>query len=171
MIFKNKNYVFIIFFIIIIQILLFLNNSQRTSIRYLVWSLQDISIGKLINISFFSGLMVSTLLVNAKNSTSNYKSDVNDEKELRLDPQIREENNELNIEMPPQRDIRDAQPTISVNYRVIKNSKERNQQYEENFSNDSNMEMIGLTMKKIGKNMDFLNHIIKVIIIYNKKNT
>ena len=28
--------------------------------------------------------------------------------------------------MPPQRDIRDAQPTISVNYRVVKNTDENN---------------------------------------------
>ena len=26
--------------------------------------------------------------------------------------------------MPPQRDVRDAQPTISVNYRIIKNNTE-----------------------------------------------
>ena len=28
--------------------------------------------------------------------------------------------------MPPQRDIRDTQPTISVNYRVIKNTQDNN---------------------------------------------
>ena len=28
----------------------------------------------------------------------------------------------MSLEMPPQRDVRDAQPTISVNYRVIKNT-------------------------------------------------
>ena len=28
--------------------------------------------------------------------------------------------------MPPERDIRAAQPTISVNYRVIKNTEENN---------------------------------------------
>ena len=40
-----------------------------------------------------------------------------------------------NIEMPPQRDIRDAQPTISVNYRVVKNTEETNFKSDQNFSN------------------------------------
>ena len=31
---------------------------------------------------------------------------------------------EANVEMPPQRDIRETQPTISVNYRVIKDNGE-----------------------------------------------
>ena len=40
--------------------------------------------------------------------------------------------------MPPQRDIRDAQPTISVNYRVVKNMEENNLKREQNQSNNSN---------------------------------
>ena len=50
--------------------------------------------------------------------------------------------------MPPQRDIRDAQPTISVNYRVVKNTEEnylkRNQNYSkrnesiDDWDNDNN---------------------------------
>ena len=45
--------------------------------------------------------------------------------------------------MPPQRDIRDSQPTISVNYRVIKNNEDNfpknddlknNQSYEDDWS-------------------------------------
>ena len=34
------------------------------------------------------------------------------------------EDMETNVEMPPQRDIRETQPTISVNYRVVKNMKD-----------------------------------------------
>ena len=40
-----------------------------------------------------------------------------------------------NIEMPPQRDIRDAQPTISVNYRVIRNTEKNNFKSNQNYSN------------------------------------
>ena len=36
--------------------------------------------------------------------------------------------------MPPQRDIRDAQPTISVNYRVVKNTEENNLRNDKNYS-------------------------------------
>ena len=45
-----------------------------------------------------------------------------------------------NIEMPPERDIRDAQPTISVNYRVIKNTEENNLKRDQSYSNSSNNE-------------------------------
>ena len=37
--------------------------------------------------------------------------------------------------MPPERDIRDTQPTISVNYRVVKNTEERNSKRDQNYSN------------------------------------
>ena len=41
-----------------------------------------------------------------------------------------------NIEMPPQRDIRDAQPTISVNYRVVRNTDEKSEKTDKNYSNN-----------------------------------
>ena len=41
--------------------------------------------------------------------------------------------------MPPQRDIRDSQPTISVNYRVVKNTKENELNSEQNYSNNINV--------------------------------
>ena len=39
--------------------------------------------------------------------------------------------------MPPQRDIRDTQPTISVNYRVVKNAGENNLRRDSNFANNT----------------------------------
>ena len=39
--------------------------------------------------------------------------------------------------MPPQRDIRDAQPTISVNYRVVKNTEENNSKRDQSFTNNT----------------------------------
>ena len=60
--FKKKYLLFTLFLIIIFQILLYTNNNQKTSFRYFKWTLQEVSIGKLISISFFSGLFVSTLL-------------------------------------------------------------------------------------------------------------
>ena len=38
--------------------------------------------------------------------------------------------------MPPQRDIRDSQPTISVNYRVVRNMEENNLKSDQNLSNN-----------------------------------
>ena len=45
---------------------------------------------------------------------------------------------ETNVEMPPQRDIREAQPTISVNYRVVKNNSENYSKKDRNYSNLDN---------------------------------
>ena len=46
-----------------------------------------------------------------------------------------EEEMEPNVEMPPQRDIRETQPTISVNYRVVKNMNDNNFKKDRNYSN------------------------------------
>jgi len=134
MIFKKKFLLLTIFLIIIFQILLFTNNNQKTSFRYFIWTAQELSIGKLISISFFSGLLISTIL----NSTfTNYKEKSFENSEE--NDQIPNNNKEIktNVDIPPQRDIRDAQPTISVNYRVVKNTEESNFKNNQNYSNYS----------------------------------
>jgi len=123
--FKKKYLLFTLFLIIIFQILLYTNNKQKTSFRYLKWTLQEVSIGKLISISFFSGLFVSTLLNTTFTRTSFRKKtfeNVEDDSVFHNN----EEDMEPNVEMPPQRDIRETQPTISVNYRVVKNMNDNN---------------------------------------------
>ena len=134
MIFKKKFLLLTLFLIIIFQTLLYSNNNQKTSFRFFQWSTEEVSIGKLISISFFSGILISTIL---KTTLSSYK-------EINLEST--EENNEKlnneeemisNIEMPPQRDIRDTQPTISVNYRVIKNTEEINSKRDQKYPNSS----------------------------------
>ena len=137
MFFKKKSLLLTLLIIMIIQTILYTNNNQKTSFRYLKWNLQEVSIGKLISISFFSGLFISTLfnatIINAKKNTfenieENYES-LNNEEDIKSD-----------VEMPPQRDIRDAQPTISVNYRVVKNMEENNLKGDKNYSNSRNTE-------------------------------
>ena len=68
--FKKKYLLLTLFLIIIFQILLYTNNNQKTSFRYFKWTLQEVSIGKLISISFFSGLFISSLLNSTITSTS-----------------------------------------------------------------------------------------------------
>ncbi len=134
----KKKYLFLsLFLIIIIQTLLYTNNNQKTSFRYFKWTLQEVSIGKLISISFFSGLFASTLLNTTITSTSFRKNtfkNVEDDFEY----QNNEEDLEPNVEMPPQRDIRETQPTISVNYRVVKNMNDNNLKKDRNYSNTNN---------------------------------
>ena len=45
---------------------------------------------------------------------------------------------ESNVDIPPQRDIRETQPTISVNYRVVKNINDNNLKKDRNYSNPDN---------------------------------
>ena len=132
--FKKKYLLLILFLIIIFQILIYTNNNQKTSFRYFKWTLQEVSIGKLISISFFSGLFVSTLLNTTITSTS-YRKKAFENVEDDFVSQNNEEDMEPNFEMPPQRDIRDTQPTISVNYRVVKNMNDNNSKKDLNYSN------------------------------------
>ena len=132
--FKKKYLLLTVFFIIIFQTLLYTNNNQKTSFRYFKWTVQEVSIGKLISISFFSGLFISTLMNTITTSDSfrkNTYKNVGDD----FISQNNEEDIEPNFEMPPQRDIRETQPTISVNYRIVKNLNDNNSKKDLNYSN------------------------------------
>jgi len=131
--FKKKYFLLTLFLIIIFQILLYTNNNQKTSFRYFKWTLQEISIGKLISISFFSGLFVSTLLNTTINSTSFRKNTFENVEDDSISQNSKEDVGS-NVEIPPQRDIRETQPTISVNYRVVKNVNDNNFKKDPNYS-------------------------------------
>ena len=135
MIFKKNFLLLILFFIIVFQTLLYTNNNQKTSFRYLKWTLQEVSIGKLISISFFSGLFVSTLL-NTTSITTSFKKNTFEDVEDDFVSQNNEEDTDPNVEIPPERDIRETQPTISVNYRVVKNMND-NLKKDRNYSNQN----------------------------------
>ena len=134
---KKKYLLLTLFLIIIFQILLYTNNNQKTSFRYFKWTLQEVSIGKLISISFFSGLFISTLLNTTITSNSFRKNNIENVEDDFLS-QNNEEDIESNVEIPPQRDIRETQPTISVNYRVVKNMNDNNLKKDLDYSNPDN---------------------------------
>tara|TARA_A100001388_G_scaffold145591_1_gene108031 strand:+ start:351 stop:794 length:444 start_codon:yes stop_codon:yes gene_type:complete len=134
MIYKKRFLLLIIFLIIILQTLLFTSNKQKTSFRYLNWTIQEVSIGKLISISFLSGLFLTTLLTTTFTS---YKKNTLEDVEDNYEPPNNKKDINSKIDIPPERDIRDAQPTISVNYRVIKDTEENNYKNDQNFSNNS----------------------------------
>ena len=137
--FKKKYLLLTLFLIIIFHILLYTNNNQKTSFRYFKWTINEISIGKLISISFFSGLFVSTLLNTTVISTS-FKKNTFENVEEDFVSHDNDEDMEPNVEMPPQRDIRETQPTISVNYRVVKNMNDNNFKKDLNYSNPDNID-------------------------------
>ena len=135
--FKKKYLFLTLFLLIIFQTLLYTNNNQKTSFRYFKWTIQEVSIGKLISISFFSGLFISTLLNNTITRTS-FRKNIFENVEDDFVGKKNEEEMEPNVEMPPQRDIRETQPTISVNYRVVKNMNDNNFKKDRNYSNQDN---------------------------------
>jgi len=137
MILKKRNFILTIIIIILIQILIYKNNSQKFNFRYFIWNTQELNVGQLITVSFISGLFLSTIfnsslenLYKTSNNTHNKIEDKNNE------DNIVEKNYESDTEIPPQRDIRDPQPTISVNYRVIKNNEKNNLNMEESKRNN-----------------------------------
>ena len=131
MIFKKKYLLLTFFLIIIFQILLYTNNKQRVSLRYLKWTVQEVSIGKLISISFVSGLFISAFL---NTTITEYKKNIFENAEENYVPLNDEEDIKSNVKMPPQRDIRDSQPTISVNYRVVQNGEDNYSKSDQNLS-------------------------------------
>ena len=135
--FKKKYLLLTLLLIIIFQILLYTNNNQKTSFRYFKWTLQEVNIGKLISISFFSGLFVSTLL-NTTITRTSFRKKTFENVEDDFVSNKNEEEMEPNVEMPPQRDIRETQPTISVNYRVVKNMNDNNFKKDQSYSNQDN---------------------------------
>ena len=124
--YKKKSIIVSIFLITIIQILLLNNNKQKTSFRYLTWTIQDVSIGRLICVSFISGLLMSSILkMTENNNLKTYPQNEENNKNIdenEYSTNIKDHNE--SYEMPPERDLRDSQPTISVNYRVIKENDE-----------------------------------------------
>ena len=130
---KKKNLFIIISLVLSIQILLLVNNRQKTTFRYFIWNIQDISIGRLIFISFVSGLFMSSLLNKTISNNIISKPIFSDDAKTTddYDYSVKREENDEHLDISPERDLRDPQPTISVNYRVIKNNGE-------NELNDSN---------------------------------
>ena len=145
---KKKNLILIIFLIATIQILLLINNRQKTSFRYFIWNIQEVTIGKLIFISFISGLFMSSILNTTLSDNIRTKtiSESDDKRTDDNDYSEKREDNDEQFDIAPERDLREPQPTISVNYRVIKNNgenelKDRNQkinnsQYDDDWNNN-----------------------------------
>jgi len=151
--FKKKYLLLTLFLIIIFQTLLYTNNNQKTSFRYFKWTLQEVSIGKLISISFFSGLFISTLL---NTTITSFRKNIIENVDDDFVSQNNEENMESNVDMPPQRNIRETQPTISVNYRVVKNMNDNNLKKIEIIQIQI-IKMTGEMLKMIGRKINYLN--------------
>ena len=131
MFYKKRYLIFTILFIILLQVLLYINNNNKSNLKFFIWEIREIEIGKLLSVSFFSGILISSII----NYTTQTKiiNKLEEEEELDKNESVEAFTNidekNSSFEMPPQRDIRDPQPTISVNYRVVKNNSDNYQKY------------------------------------------
>ena len=127
-----KKKIIMVFVLITIVFLSIVNlkNTSKTQIFLLNFKSEKITLGNIISLSFLTGFITTFTFLRISN-TKNENQLMNDEtfniKTEFLQDDIRENINEEQEEVnerPPQRDIRDSQPTISVNYRVIKKNNE-----------------------------------------------
>ena len=116
---NKKLIAFYIFFLIFILSILNLKNPEKTKFYLFTSKTEEISLGNLITMTFIAGFSFSSVLSLFSNNSqellennfTNYEEiDKSDENNFSQD---------LNSNPPPERDVRDSQPTISVNYRFV----------------------------------------------------
>ncbi len=128
---KRKFLISYIFFNIIIILLINFKNSNKVNINIFTWQTSNNSLGKIITYSYIAGLSFNTLLtliINGQESINKEEKEQEDE----LFERSQTEDELSYKERPPERDIKESQPTISVNYRVIDNFNNNNYIYEDN---------------------------------------
>ena len=138
---KNKLITFFIFFSILTLSILNIKNPEKTKFYLFTSKTEEISLGNLITITFISGLTFSSILtlISKNNSQETIGENfINDE-----DIDNSDENNciqEMESDRPPERDIRESQPTISVNYRFVDqdNNTYNSKNTKINLNNDNN---------------------------------
>ena len=117
---KKKLIAFFIFFSIFILSILNIKNPEKTKFYLFTSKTEEISLGKLITITFISGFAFSSVLnlISKNNSQESLENNFTNYEEI-----DKSDNNnfsqELNSNRPPERDVRESQPTISVNYRFV----------------------------------------------------
>ena len=117
---NRKLIAFYIFFSIIILSILNLKNPEKTKFYLFTSKTEEISLGNLITITFISGFSFSSLLnlISKNDSQESLENNFTNYEEI-----DKSDNNnfsqEFNSNRPPERDVRESQPTISVNYRFV----------------------------------------------------
>ena len=141
---KNKIISIFIFFSILTLSIINIKNYEKTKFYLFTSKIEEISLGNLITIAFISGFTFSSLLtlISKNNLQESLENNIAKKEEMdNADQNIT--NQEIESIRPPERDIRESQPTISVNYRFVdqdnntfssKNTKDKNI----NFNNEKN---------------------------------
>ena len=142
---KNKFIAFFIFFSIFILSIINIKNPEKTNIYLFTSKIERISLGNIISFAFISGFTISSILTlisknNSQESVRDYLTNDNDEIEEAVKENFRQE---LEYDRPPERDIRESQPTISVNYRFVDQdnnsySSKNTKKTQDKFNNEEN---------------------------------
>ena len=123
----KKNLIILIFLLttIILSIINF-KNTSKTYLYFLNFKTEKLTLGSFITLSFLAGFTTTftySYIKSSKNENKIFNNERRDINSETLQGNFIEKNTEINESIndrPPERDIRDSQPTISVNYRVIK---------------------------------------------------
>ena len=117
---KNKLISFFIFILFFTLSIFNVKNPEKIEFYLFTSKKEQISLGNLITLTFVSGFTLSSLLTLISKTNLQASTDDNfinyDEIEQKV------ENNtyqEFKSDRPPERDVRESQPTISVNYRFV----------------------------------------------------
>ena len=117
---NKKLIAFFIFFSILTLSILNIKNPEKTKFYLFTYKTEEISLGNLITMTFIAGFSFSSVLslVSKNNSQELLENNFTNYEEIDKS----DENNfsqDLNSNPPPERDVRESQPTISVNYRFV----------------------------------------------------
>ena len=117
---KKNLIVYFIFLSIISLSIINIKNTEKTKFYIFTSKTEQISLGSLITVAFISGFTFSTLLnlISKNNLKESLEDSFIDDEEI----ETSYENNyiqELESKRPPERDVRESQPTISVQYRFV----------------------------------------------------
>ena len=123
----KKNLIILIFLLTTITLsIINLKNTSKTYLYFLNFKTEKLTLGSFITLSFLAGFATSftfSYLTSSKNQNKMFNDERKDINLEELQGNFTEKNTEINESIndrPPEMDIRDSQPTISVNYRVIK---------------------------------------------------
>ena len=138
---NKKLIVSFVFFSIFILSILNIKNPEKTKFYLFTSKTEEISLGNLITITFIAGFSFSSVLslISKNNSQELLENNFTNYEEIDKS----DENNfsqDLNSNPPPERDVRDSQPTISVNYRFVDqdNNSYRSQETAKTINNSNN---------------------------------
>ncbi len=117
---KNKLILLFILSSVLTLSIITIKNTEKTKFYLFTFKTEEISIGNLITITFVSGFTFSSLLTSLI-SKNNLQESLEDNNELLNEPDENIFSQKFDVDRPPERDIRESQPTISVNYRFVDN--------------------------------------------------